>query len=357
VDDGTGAFYVVNTQANKCIDVAAASAADGAKIQLYDCNGTAAQRFLVQDAGDGFVYFVNAKSSKCLDVSADDPTAGTALQLYDCNQTDAQKWNPAVIGVASTPHATQPGWALTWSDEFDQPNGSGVDPTKWTFDTGGGGWGNEELEYYTSGAANAVVSDGSLVITATTEGAWQYSCWYGPCQYTSARLNTWGRFSQQYGRFEARIQVPQGQGVWPGFWMLGENLGAVGWPSCGEIDIMENVGSTPDTIYGTTHGPGPGSYPGNGLSAAYTASTPFGSGFHVYAAEWGPGSVSFYVDGTLYSSVTPSMLPSGATWVWDQPFFILLNFAVGGSWPGSPNATTSLPQEMRIDYVRVYGAE
>ena len=356
VDDGTGAFYVVNTQANKCVDVAAGGTANGTRIQLYDCNGTAAQRFLAQDAGNGLVSFVNANSNRCLDVTAASPTAGTALQLYDCNGTSAQQWNPAVIGGASVPYATQPGWTLTWSDEFNQPNGSGVDATKWSFDTGGGGWGNSELEYYTSGTSNAVVANGALVITATTQGAWNYSCWYGPCQYTSARLNTAGKFAQQYGRFEARIQIPSGQGVWPGFWMLGADLDwGVQWPSCGEIDIMENVGRAPYTVSGTTHGPGPGNYPEDGLSGAFSASTPFGSGFHVYATQWAPGSVQFFVDGTLYWSVTPSMLPAGASWVWDQPFFLLLNFAVGGSLPGSPNAA-SFPQGMVVDYVRVYGA-
>jgi beta-glucanase (GH16 family) len=232
-----------------------------------------------------------------------------------------------------------------------------VDPTKWQHDVGGSGWGNQELEYYTSGTQNAVVENGNLVITATQDGANQYSCWYGPCQYTSARLNTSGLFSQQYGLFEARIQIPEGQGVWPAFWMLGDNIGSAGWPSCGEIDVMENIGSTPDTVYGTTHGPGPGNYPGDGLSGASNAGSPFGGGFHVYATQWSPNEIDFYVDGDLYWKVVPSMLPAGATWVFDQPFFILLNFAVGGSWPGSPNGSTSWPQQMLVDYVRVYAAQ
>jgi beta-glucanase (GH16 family) len=232
-----------------------------------------------------------------------------------------------------------------------------VDASKWRYDTGGSGWGNNELEYYTSGTENAVVEDGNLVITATQAGASQYSCWYGPCQYTSARLNTSGLFSQQYGYFEARIQIPGGQGVWPAFWMLGDDIGSAGWPSCGEIDIMENIGRTPDSVYGTTHGPGPGSYPGDGLSGADNAGSPFSGGFHVYATQWSPTEIDFYVDGNLYWKVVPSMLPAGATWVFDQPFFLLLNFAVGGSWPGSPDGSSSWPQQMRVDYVRVYAAE
>jgi beta-glucanase (GH16 family) len=136
--------------------------------------------------------------------------------------------------------------------------------------------------------------------------------------------------------------------------MLGENIGSVGWPSCGEIDVMENIGRTPDSVYGTTHGPGPGSYPGDGLSGADNAGSPFGDGFHVYATQWGPSEIDFYVDGSLYWKVVPSMLPAGATWVFDQPFFILLNFAVGGSWPGNPDGTSTWPQQMLVDYVRVY---
>ncbi len=368
-DAGNGAFTIVNTQSNKCVDVQARGTANGTKIQLFDCNQTPAQTFTVRDAGDGFINFVNTNSGKCLDVAGDDPNDGTVVDLWDCNGTNAQRWNPTVIGTSSgggnagggsgsggsAPPA--PGWQLTWSDEFDGENGSGVDPSKWSFDTGGSGWGNGELEYYTSGTSNAVLENGALVITATRDGAESYSCWNGPCQYTSARLNTAGKFSQQYGRFEARIQIPEGQGVWPAFWLLGENIGNVGWPACGEIDVMENIGRTPDTTYGTTHGPGPGDYPGVGLSGAFNGGAPMGNGFHVYATEWDASSVRFYVDGDLYWTVTQAQLPAGATWVWNQPFFVLLNFAVGGGWPGSPDGTSMWPQRMVVDYVRVYQAQ
>ena len=289
---------------------------------------------------------------------------GATLQVQDdgnlviYNAQNQPIWASNTAGAGATaPGGPGAGWTLTWSDEFNGPNGSAVDPTKWRYDTGGSGWGNNELEYYTSGTENAVVENGNLVITATQAGAGQYSCWYGPCQYTSARLNTSGLFTQQYGLFEARIQIPEGQGVWPAFWMLGENIGSAGWPGCGEIDIMENIGRTPDTVYGTTHGPGPGSYPGDGLSGPDNAGSPFSAGFHVYSTQWSPTQIDFYVDGNLYWSVNPSMLPGGATWVFDQPFFILLNFAVGGSWPGNPDGTSSWPQQMLVDYVRVYSAQ
>ncbi len=367
-DAGNGAFYIVNTQANKCVDVNARGTADGTKIQLWDCNQTSAQTFVSRDAGNGFINFVNTNSDKCLDVAGDNPNNGTLVQLWDCNGTSAQIWNPTVIGTSSGGgttsgggssggSSTEPGWTLVWSDEFNAANGTGVDSSKWSFDTGGSGWGNSELEYYTSGTSNAVQENGSLVITATTAGASNYSCWYGTCQYTSARLNTSGKFSQQYGRFESRIQIPEGQGVWPAFWMLGDNIGSAGWPACGEIDVMENIGSTPDTTYGTTHGPGPGNYPGVGLSGPYNGGTVMGNAFHIYAVEWEANSVSFSVDGNTYWTVTPSSLPGGASWVWDQPFFVILNFAVGGQWPGNPNGTASFPQHMLVDYVRVYKAQ
>ena len=372
-DAGNGVFYIVNTNANKCVDVSARGTANGTKIQLWDCNQTPAQTFVSTDAGNGFINFVNTNSNKCLDVQADNPNNGTVVQLYDCNGTSAQIWNPTVIGTttsgggsssggsssggSSSGGTGMSGWTLTWSDEFDGPNGSAVDSNNWSYDTGGSGWGNNELEYYTSGTSNAVIENGSLVITATPDGASNYSCWYGPCQYTSARLNTSGHFAQQYGLFEARIQIPSGQGVWPAFWMLGNNIGSVGWPNCGEIDVMENIGSTPDNAYGTTHGPGPGNYPGDGLSGAFNAGSPLSDGYHVYSTEWSASSVQFFVDGTLYWTVTPSQLPAGATWVFDQPFFILLNFAVGGNWPGSPNGSSSFPQQMLVDYVRVYSAQ
>jgi beta-glucanase (GH16 family) len=218
-------------------------------------------------------------------------------------------------------------------------------------ETGGSGWGNNELESYTNRAQNAHVQDGNLVITAIKE------TYTGPDgitrQYTSARLKTLGKFEQKYGRFEARIKITQGQGMWPAFWMLGNNIGAVDWPNCGEIDIMENIGKEPAIVHGSMHGPG---YSGaNGLTGAYTLpSGKFADDFHIFAVEWEPAVVRFYVDGNLYETRTPSDLPAGKTWVFDHPFFILLNVAVGGDWPGSPDNTTVFPQDMLIDYVKVY---
>jgi beta-glucanase (GH16 family) len=249
------------------------------------------------------------------------------------------------------PTPSTSGYALSWSDEFDRANGSLPDSSKWVMETGGGGWGNHELESYTNRAANAHVQDGNLVITAIKE---DYTGPDGIARpYTSARLKTLGKFDQKYGRFEARIKIPQGQGMWPAFWMMGNNIAAVDWPNCGEIDIMENIGKEPAIVHGTMHGPG---YNGaGGLSASYTLpSGKFADDFHVFAVEWETSVVRFYVDDKLYETRTPADLPAGKSWVFDHPFFILLNVAVGGDWPGSPDNTTQFPQKMLVDYVRVY---
>ena len=256
-------------------------------------------------------------------------------------------------GATLQPPPPVSGWTLVWSDEFNGANGSAPDPTKWTYDTGGKGWGNNELECYTNQPQNVQVQGGNLVITALQQSV---TCSDGAQNnYTSARIKTQGLFSQAYGRFEARIKIPQGQGMWPAFWMLGNNITSVGWPTCGEIDIMENIGKEPATIHGSMHGPST-TGPTSDATAAFNlpAGQAFADDFHIFAVEWSPGSVSFYVDSNLYETVTQSQWPSGGTWVFNQPFFIILNVAVGGNWPGSPDNTTQFPQQMLVDYVRVY---
>jgi beta-glucanase (GH16 family) len=255
-----------------------------------------------------------------------------------------------VPGKPST--ANDADWKLVWSDEFNGPEKSPVDSRKWTAAVGGNGWGNQELEYYTDRLDNAYQSGGSLVIKAIKEkytGADSVTR-----DYTSARLTTRKKFSAKYGRFEARIKVPYGQGLWPAFWMLGETIDAVRWPMSGEIDIMENIGREPGIVHGTIHGPGYSGSNGPGSSYSLANHEPFADSFHVFAVEWEPNVIRFYCDGTLYKTRTPADLPAGTTWVYDHPFFILLNVAVGGSWPGNPDATTVWPQTMQVDYVRVY---
>jgi beta-glucanase (GH16 family) len=261
---------------------------------------------------------------------------------------------PTAATPTPAPAASGPAtFTLFWSDEFDAPSGTPIDPTKWKHDVGGGGWGNNQLEYDTASVSNVSHDgDGHLVITARRE---RFS---GPDavtrDYTSARINTAGRFEHAYGRFEARIQLPVGQGIWPAFWLLGADIGRAGWPACGEIDIMENVGHEPSNNHGSLHGPGySGATPMTGIFRL-PGGQRFTDDFHVFAIEWEPAAVRWYVDGALYQTRTPSSLPSGTRWVFDHPFFIILNVAVGGNWPGSPDATTLFPQEMRVDWVRVY---
>jgi beta-glucanase (GH16 family) len=241
-------------------------------------------------------------------------------------------------------------WVLAWSDEFNAPDGSAPDPAKWSLQTSGK-VSNHELEYYTDRPQNVHIENGNLVITAIKE---TYTGPDATREYTSARLTSVG-FDQIYGRFEARIKIPRGQGMWPAFWLLGQNHSQVGWPQCGEIDIMENIGKEPSTVHATIHGPG---YSGHvrGISEPYSLpSGAFADDYHVFAAEWEPAVVRFYVDGNLYSIVTPPNLPLGNQWVFaDHPFKIILNLAVGGDWPGPPDDTTIFPQTMLVDYVRVY---
>ena len=249
------------------------------------------------------------------------------------------------------PQAPASPWHLVWSDEFNAPAGTPPDSSKWSFDLGGNGFGNHELETYTSRPVNAQQQDGHLVLTALKEDL------TGPDgiprHYTSARLLTKGHFAQTYGRFEARMQLPSGKGIWPAFWLLGDNLATTPWPGCGEIDIMENIGDA-STVYSTLHGPG---YSGaHALSARspLPASQAVNTAFHLYAVEWAPNDIKFFFDDHLIAERTPVELPAGAHWVYDHPFFLILNLAVGGDWPGSPDPSTTFPQRMLVDYVRVY---
>ena len=258
----------------------------------------------------------------------------------------------SAVVFAQTPQSAPKGWTLTWSDEFNGPENSPADTSKWVLETGGNGWGNQELEYYTTRPVNSFQQGGNLVIKVLQE---KFTGSDGVTRdYTSARLKTAGKFSQTYGRFEARIKIPKGQGIWPAFWMLGDDIAKAGWPESGEIDIMENIGKEPTLVHGTLHGPGYSGGDGPSAPFALPDNARFADDFHVYAVEWEPEAIRFYVDDHLYSTRTPNDIPKNTKWVFNHPFFILLNCAIGGSWPGSPDATTQLPQTMLVDYVRVY---
>lgn len=235
---------------------------------------------------------------------------------------------------------------LVMADEFDT-NGA-PNSAIWSFDIGTGqnGWGNNELQYYTDRTENVTVQNGVLIITAKEEQ-------FNGAAYTSARLLTKGKFERTYGRFEARMRLPYGKGIWPAFWLLGDDSnGTQIWPQIGEIDIMEYVGDEPSRMFGTVHGPGYSG--GESISKGYELENGrFDTDFHVFGIEWGPDYINYYVDDVLYNQITPEDVPG--EWVFNRgPFYIILNVAVGGSLPGSPNAETVFPQTMLIDYVRVY---
>jgi len=258
----------------------------------------------------------------------------------------------ALLAVALTglvPRA-QGAWRLVWNDEF---NGSAVDPTRWTYDTGTGppypGWGNNELEYYTSRPENVQVAGGLLHIVARKEN-------YSGSSYTSARLKTQGRLSKIYGRFEFRARLPQGQGFWPAFWLMPRDSVYGGWAASGEIDAMENRGHDPAMVFGTLHFGG--EWPDNAQSFGPAFTFPTGdsaTNFHTYALEWTTNAFRWYVDDKLYQTQT-TWWSSGGPFPapFDQPFYLLMNLAVGGYFPGDPDASTVFPAEVQVDYVRVY---
>jgi len=219
------------------------------------------------------------------------------------------------------------------------------------------GWGNAERQYYTDGRNASIQFDpvagsNALVIEARRETPGNVSCWYGACSHTSTRMITRGKRSFQYGRIEARIRLPNTQGIWPAFWMLGNSFDQVGWPQSGEIDIMEHVGFEPTRTHGAIHGPGYSG--GSPITAGYDIGELVSLRYRVFAVEWDANGIRWFVDGQQFHSVTRAQVEARGPWVFDQPFFLLLNIAVGGTWPGDPNASSVFPQRMYVDYVRVY---
>ncbi len=235
-------------------------------------------------------------------------------------------------------------WQLTWEDNFDGPAGQSPDATKWKYEVGTD-WGNAQLEYDTDRPDNASLDgEGNLAIIAKRES-------YAGAAFTSARISTAGLFDQAYGRFEARIKMPWGPGIWPAFWLLGANIDVVDWPQCGEIDIMEYRGQEPSVIHGTLHGPGYSA--GASITKSYALQNDrFDKDFHLFAVEWVEDQIDFYVDDVLYQRLTPEDVTG--EWVYDHPFYIILNVAVGGNYVGFPTDETPFPQSMLVDYVRVY---
>lgn len=240
-------------------------------------------------------------------------------------------------------------WTLVWSDEFNDKVVTKPNASNWSYDIGTGtdGWGNQELQYYTDRLdVVSVAGDGNLKIVAKKESL-------GGRDYISGRIISKNKVTQQYGRIEARIKTPSGPGIWPAFWMLGQNIDSVQWPNCGEIDILEQKGQQPNTILSSIHGAGYSG--GNSITKSYSLMNDrFDNDFHVYAVEWYQDRLDFFVDDYLYHRIEKSTVLEKGTWSFDQPFYIILNLAVGGNLVGYPNVNTSFPQTMQIDYVRVY---
>jgi len=260
-------------------------------------------------------------------------------------------WNFNWVKVKPKPRSTSnPTPNLTWSDEFDN-----IDLNTWNFETGGNGWGNNELQDYTNGNNAYIQFDpqaGSNVLVIEARQETGGNCWWGGnCGYTSTRMNTQHKKSFKYGRMEARIKLPKTQGIWPAFWMLGDNFNTQGWPQGGELDIMEHVGNDHIT-WGALHGPG--YFGGNPITGQLTHATPIDQSYKTYAVEWDANGIRWFVDDINFLSLTRAQIEQHGQWVYDQPFWFLLNVAVGGNWPGDPDHANFTTQRMYVDYVRVY---
>jgi beta-glucanase (GH16 family) len=324
-------------------------------------------------SGAVIVSLASTTAGAAIYYTVDGSTPSASSQQYQAPFLVASNLTLKALAIAGgtsstvTSQAFSPNIAsgtLVWSDEFSNPTGvpAQPDPTVWTYDAGNGGFGNQELETYCAwGSSTAPCSianpseyvgpDGYLHIVAQNPST---------NVYTSARLKTQGLFSFQYGRLEFRAMAPEAQGFWPAAWSMGNNIATVNWPACGEMDVLERVDAAgnPDWNAGSIHGPG---FTGSNIGTTYN----FPSGqtaaqWHTYGMIWSPSSVKYYIDDPAqpYATFTPSSISgfSGATWPFDggQSNFIIINLAIGGSWPGSPNGTTPFPSEMLVDYVRIY---
>lgn len=282
-----------------------------------------------------------------------------AVLLVAATVTGCASESPSPTADTGEPESSAtPTDELLWADEFDGPEGRRPDNAVWVTQTGNlddEGWGNNELQFYTDAPENSSLDgDGHLVIAALpAEPDADLPCVTVPsCPYTSARLTTEGTVALETGRVEVRARIPNGTGLLPAIWMLGNN--GETWPAQGEIDVAEVVGGEPDTVYGTAHGPS--YFNEDGIGAAFDLGEPSGDEFHVYAVDKRPEAITWSVDGEDYLTLTPDDLPDPGDWVFEQDMHVLLNVAVGGDWPGSPDASTAFPAEMVVDYVRIFGS-
>jgi beta-glucanase (GH16 family) len=271
---------------------------------------------------------------------------GQAFQRAGGVSTPSSSATSATSTASTTPTASI-NYRLAWQDDFNGPAGAPPNPALWSYVTGKSD-ANGELEVYTDGRSNSELDGrGDLEITARHEP---------DGTYTSAKIQTLGRYQVKYGRIEARIKVPAGAGLWPAFWALGSNYPQVGWPESGELDAMELSGRKPNVLVGTVHGPLTNNASGWQINAIDRAPTPLYAGFHVFGIDWSPGNVTFTLDGLRYGEVTPALLGKNEKWVFDQPYFLVLDLAVGGNFVGPPTPATPFPATMLVDWVRVWKA-
>jgi len=348
VANTTFRFFVnVSKPSDKVIKVAYATEASG--IAVANIDFTATSGVLTIPAGETLAYVdVSVPGKNVYEADEDFSVVLSAPEnavITDNKAIGVIKSNKSLQQTDPTGYTTPssyPGYTLKWNDEF---NGSSIDQNNWNYDLGASGWGNNELQNYTSLSANSYIANGSLVIEAIK----------GPNgNYTSARMITKGKRTFQYGRIDIRAKLPRGQGIWPALWMLGSNIDNVGWPACGEIDIMEYLGHQTSTVHGTAHWGAQGSTSSQSSSSRYDlTSGHFYEKFHVFSIIWEPNKIRWYMDDQLFHTVTTSTT-GAAAWRFNQEFFFIFNIAVGGNWPGYPDATTQFPQKMFVDYVRVF---
>ncbi|MCE2822731.1 MAG: family 16 glycosylhydrolase [Bacteroidota bacterium] len=349
VNTTTFRFFVnVSKPSDKIIKVAYATESTGIAVAGIDF--IAASGVLSIPAGETLAFIdVSVPGKNVYEADEDFYVALSAPEnavITDNKATGIIKSNKSLQQTDPTGYTTPssyPGYTLKWNDEF---NGTSIDQNNWGYDLGASGWGNNELQNYTSLNANSYIANGSLVIEAIK----------GPNgNYTSARMITKGKRTFQYGRIDIRAKLPKGQGIWPALWMLGSNIDNVGWPACGEIDIMEYLGHQTSTVHGTAHWGAQGSTSSQSSSSRYDlTSGNFYDKFHVFSIIWEANRIRWYMDDQLFHTVTTTTTNGAANWRFNQEFFFIFNIAVGGNWPGYPDATTQFPQKMFVDYVRVF---
>lgn len=356
---GPGLFdrSTTNTDVNFSINLSAAAAQD-VSVHYATLDGSAkAGKDYIATSGDVTIKAGSTTAQVKVQVTGDS-TRGTIANFFvalsnpkNCTINSDHIQGEALINnqnglyyhvdnSGDTTPTHYPGYTLAWSDEF---NGRAIDETNWGFEIGNNnGWGNHEQEYYTNSTNNAFVSAGNLIVEARNEPV-------GGFNYTSARMITKGKRSFKYGRIDIRAMLPKGQGIWPALWMLGDNIDAVSWPACGEMDIMEELGQQPNTVYGTLHW-------GTSIAASskgtnYTLNGDFSKGFHLFSSIWVQDTVTLLVDNKPYITIYgQNIAPANP---FNNKFFFIFNVAVGGDWPGAPDGN-ALPARMVVDYVRVY---